>query len=324
MNVSFTDTEKKALKRMAALNLDETEKDDSSIHQIHFLGEEIPEEVTVPLSEYDEYKHNISTVKYGDTVFGSLESMVASHLKIGILNPTLGDIEKYNRKAKAQHLPLFVSYDTAMSNGSIPGAERKIYCLADYLMVYGLDPNEVIPSRYGNELVGEVASFTKNELEEIRDTVFCVPGYPFGFLLSAVATGDTAVLMGMLYNLGNQLLSEETYGLKFSVTSRLTESEVMERYIHTPNEEFRIATFEFALPPQIALDMSNQATIDVFASGQAYNWGNKQRTNAKLRVVLSYDGKVKNCNWPFTKDSVGSSLHEQANIVKLMNYARYC
>lgn len=324
MNMNITDTEKKALKRMAALNLYETGEGDCFTPQIHLLGEGLPEEVSVPLSEYDEYKYDISTVQYGCAVFGSLESMVAFQLKIGIMNPTLRDIEKYNRKAKAQNLPLFVSYDNAMSNGSIPGAERKIYGLADYLMVYGLDPNEVVLKRYGNELIGGIASFTKKELEEFRDTPFCVPGYPLGFLLSAAATGDTAVLMRMLLNQGQQLLSKETYGLKYTATSRLTEEEVMEQYIRTPEEECCIATYDLVLPSQMTTSgKSEQAKLCVFASGKVYDWGNRRKTEANIHVVFSCNGEDKKCKWPFSEDFTGSALKEQANVVKLLNYVRY-
>lgn len=101
MNVKFTDAEKKELKRMAALQLAECE-DSSSTPKIYLWAEETPEEVEIPLSEYDEYKDDISTVEYDCVSFNSITALVAYHLEIGLLTPMESDIKKYNRKAEAE------------------------------------------------------------------------------------------------------------------------------------------------------------------------------------------------------------------------------
>lgn len=323
MNVKFTDAEKKELKRMAALQLAECE-DSSSTPKIYLWAEETPEEVEIPLSEYDEYKDDISTVEYDCVSCNSITALVAYHLEIGLLTPMESDIKKYNRKAKENGLPQFVSYETAMTEGKILGTDKEINGLADYLMVYGLDPDEVVINKHGNEMTVKATSFTRKEIEETQKLGSSLEFFPDGFLTEVASTGSSAVLMKMLLKCGTQLLKEETYGLKCTATSHLAEEEVLERYAKTPGEEFCASAFELTLPAQMtASGVEELATLKVFASGRVYNWGNQQRTKAAMRVVFSSNGEEKECKWPFSKDSTGASLKEQSKLVKLVNYVRY-
>lgn len=327
MRTEFSEIEKNYLKRLAALQFPGSKDNYSTRHPIHFLQEQSDQYEKVSLSDFDEYLTDICLLEYYNCgtceTYSSIEELVCRQLDD--FDPDdEEDVEAYNKEAEENGDPQFMPYEKAVDNGGVPGSDEYVGDVSDYLEVYGLEPQDLYLYRHTDAWDVKALSFTHKGLldvkEQISNHIFrSTRTYAF-----TTTDGDFPVLMGVLMKLGKELLNEETAGLRWLVMKSTTPEQVSEQFEKTPNEEFRVATYNMELPKQMTENgQGRKVVLSVYASGEMRGWNNTKYPVSKLRVELEDGEHKKSCNWPFECDGLGESLLDDAKVISLLNYIRY-
>lgn len=325
------------LKRMAALQFSNCVDNYKIRTPIHLLQERTDELMQIDLDEAAYYLRQGEKLQFYDRAFeawyATLEELVLGRGNVFLpLNVCEEKIQEYNAcQEKAGKVPFWTWKQVCEADGAIPNCDGRLFCSAynqinteavqEYLMLYGVDCEDLQAYRYGDAYEIRAVGFTHKGICEVekdranhlfRDT-------------RTYAWNDEneefSSIMQHLLKEGQELLQKELKGYSIDWDNPpLTPGEINEK-IADIHDDGSLQICSFAIRKGKLMKAHFRVVLDEF---KKYEDKSKSFWTRNAYVVAAFcDGKTEKIKYPFDDDKYCEKVQTTEGALKLFAYASY-